>query len=103
MNKFLKAILPDGIIGISLAPFGVYIDPKYDSPELRRHESIHWHQQIEMLIVFFYLWYFIEWLMRLVSGSLVEISFEQEAYRFDTCPDYVEHRRPFTWIWFVLW
>jgi hypothetical protein len=63
MTKFLKWILPDGIIGISLCPFGIYIDMEYDSPELRRHESIHWQQQLEMLVVFFYLWYLIEWLL----------------------------------------
>ena len=52
---------------ITLWPFGIYLrDDKYlNNKELINHESIHWKQQIEMLGIFFYLWYLIEWIVKI--------------------------------------
>lgn len=52
---------------------------------LRNHERIHLQQQLEMLILPFYLWYCIEFLLRLIqtgdrSRAYRNISFEREAY-----------------------
>lgn len=49
------------------------------------HESIHLKQQIELLILPFYLWYGIEWIVRLIQyknfkEAYRNISFEREAY-----------------------
>ena len=98
MPRFLKRILPPDTIGISLCPFGIYIDQEHDSPVLRNHEMIHWKQQVEMLIIFFYVWYGVEMLFK----HYAEVSFEQEAYFFETTPDYAEHRKPFAWVDFIL-
>lgn len=53
--------------------------------QLIRYEKIHTRQMIELLIIGFYLWYVIEWTVRLfIYGDSYKayqnISFEQEAY-----------------------
>ena len=49
------------------------------------HEKIHWCQQLELLVVPFYIWYIIEYSIRLVQyrnryDAYRNISFEREAY-----------------------
>ena len=49
------------------------------------HEKIHSHQIFEMLIIFFYIWYVLEWFVRLFQYKSTHlayrnISFEREAY-----------------------
>ena len=47
-----------------------------------RHETIHTAQMKEMLYIFFYIWYGIEWIIRLLmkGNAYRNISFEREAY-----------------------
>ena len=63
------------------------------------HEAIHTAQMKEMLYVFFYLWYVVEWIVRLFgSGNAYRnISFEQEAYDNADNPDYLSGRTPYYW------
>ncbi|GHV69707.1 hypothetical protein FACS1894199_18800 [Bacteroidia bacterium] len=65
-----------------------------------RHESIHAKQMWEMLIVGFYLWYFVEWLVRLLmSGNAYRsISFEREAYANENNVDYLKERKSWSWM-----
>ena len=103
MGGFLKTILSNNIAGITLAPFGIYLDERYlNNPFFVNHEKIHWKQQMEMLIIFFYLWYGIEWLIKVFKygrrQAYYTISFEREAYNYDQDPDYLESRK--TWAWF---
>ena len=70
------------------------------------HESIHTWQQLEMLVVFFYLWYVIEWLVRLcvyrdAMRAYYNISFEREAYLNQGNLDYRNRRRPWAWIGYL--
>lgn len=51
-----------------------------------------------MLWVFFYLFYFVEWIVRLIQfrnpmQAYYNISFEREAYRNDRNLDYLAHRK----------
>lgn len=71
--------------------------------ELVRHEQIHTRQMIEMLFVGFYLWYLIEWLIRIpMKGNAYRhISFEQEAYDHMDEKHYLEHRRPYAWLKYI--
>lgn len=64
-----------------------------------RHESIHTAQMREMLYVFFYLFYFLEWLVRLFmkGNAYRNISFEREAYANQGYPNYLDERRWFAW------
>lgn len=63
------------------------------------HEAIHTAQMREMLFIPFYLWYIIEWLLRLFcKGNAYEnISFEREAYSHQGKLDYLSHRNRFAW------
>lgn len=67
---------------------------------LLRHERIHTRQMLEMLVVFFYLWYVVEWLIRLpMKGRAYKnISFEREAYANMYNPDYLRQRRWYAWL-----
>ncbi|MBS3914227.1 MAG: hypothetical protein KG003_06985 [Bacteroidetes bacterium] len=70
-----------------------------------RHEKIHFRQQLELLIVFFYVWYFMEYFIRLIlfkdkNKAYKSIVFEQEAYRFETRKDYLKNRKWFHWVKF---
>ncbi len=52
MNWFVKIITFNWAVGITLAPFGIYIKEAYlNNRRMIRHESIHWEQQMEMWIV----------------------------------------------------
>ena len=59
---------------------------------------IHWKQQMEMLIIPFYVWYFIEWVIKLFKygkKAYYNISFEREANQRS------EYRKPFAWIKYI--
>lgn len=68
------------------------------------HEAIHTAQIKEMLFVFFYLWYIIEWLMRWFyygfdsDKAYRKLLFEREAYENDLSPDYLKNRKLFSWL-----
>jgi hypothetical protein len=97
-NWFLDLIVPHNVIGITLYPFGIYFRGEIDERTIR-HEKIHYAQQKEMLAIFFYLWYFIEWVIKLfIYGrkSYYNISFEREAYLNEGNESY--NRKPYSWI-----
>jgi len=68
-----------------------------------RHEAIHTAQMKEMLYIFFYLWYVIEWLIRLFmeGNAYRNISFEREAYSNEDDVIYLESRKRFAWIKYI--
>lgn len=70
------------------------------------HEQIHGEQQKELLVVLFYLWYVVEYVVKLIvtwshKKAYRSISFEQEAYRFENDLDYRRRRRRYYWMRFV--
>ena len=67
------------------------------------HEMIHSAQQREMLFVFFYIWYVLEWLIRLLCSfsakkAYFRISFEREAYANENNEEYLKRRKLFSWL-----
>jgi len=82
------------LLGVLFVHPGVYL-----SNEMMNHERIHTAQQREMLFVFFYLAYLIEWLVRLPmrGNAYRNISFEREAYANQRNLDYLHTRRPYAW------
>lgn len=103
-NWFVKIITFNWPLAITLAPFGVYVNQKYSavenlSPRTRNHEgNIHWPQQMELLIIPFYIFYLLEWLIKIPfygKKAYQNISFEREAYHFDDDLDYKNKRRPY--------
>lgn len=83
--------------------FGFVFARKEEKPLSKNtiyHESIHTEQMKEMLYVFFYLWYLIEWLVKLPNygkKSYNNISFEREAYQYAGYEGYLSIRRPYKW------
>ena len=62
------------------------------------HESIHTAQMKELLYIFFYIIYFLEWIYRLVIHTKTAykgISFEREAYANEKNLDYLATRKHF--------
>lgn len=96
-----------------------------------RHETTHWRQQLETMVVVailvvvlalfrvlswwwlfavpfaFYAWYILEWLVRIPLCGFYShlayrnISAEQEAYLNEDVVDYNDHRKPFYWLRFL--
>lgn len=102
MGWFLRTITLGRIIAICLAPLGIYISKAYlDNTKTITHEGIHWKQQQEMLYVFFYVWYLVEFLVKLLfygKKAYLNISFEREAYSNDRNVVYIFTRRKYAWI-----
>jgi hypothetical protein len=94
-----KYLLGKGYNGLSIWPFIILKDRSLQrDPILMNHEKIHLVQQIEMLILFFYLWYVIEFLLRLVryrnwTKAYRNISFEKEAYSNEHNLKYRKNRK----------
>lgn len=64
---------------------------------LIHHEKIHLRQQLEMGVLLFFIWYIVEYIIRLIQyrQPLVayrNISFEREAYAHEAHSDYLLHR-----------
>lgn len=72
-----------------------------------RHEEIHGMQQKEMLIVPFFLWYAVEYVIRLIiyrnaHKAYRKISFECEAYLNEYDSDYLETRKHYAWMKYIV-
>ena len=83
------------LLGVLFVHPGVYL-----SQELINHERIHTRQMLELAVLPFYLFYVIEWIVRLPmhGNAYRNISFEREAYRYQRQPDYLKRRRPYAWL-----
>lgn len=84
--------------GITLWPFIILKKEYREDKVLVNHEKIHLRQQIELLILPFYLWYGIEFLIRYFQYNSWDkayrnISFEREAYQNEKELDYLGKRK----------
>ena len=97
VNRFL---LRKNFSGIALWPFVILKDSKLkEDVVMMNHERIHLRQQAELLVAFFYVWYSLEFLLRLIQyrnrfEAYMNISFEREAYSNEKDLQYT-NRRPF--------
>ncbi|MCW2261300.1 MULTISPECIES: hypothetical protein [Sphingobacterium] len=69
-----------------------------DNRQLINHEQIHMRQAVELLIIFFYISYLIEFLFRYLQyrnfhQAYLNISYEREAYANEADFDYLSKRR----------
>lgn len=86
-------------IAIALWPFIIVknVAFKYDA-RLINHERIHLRQQLELLVVLFYILYIGEWLYHLIKTkdrlkAYYAISFEQEAFDNENSYAYLLQRK----------
>lgn len=103
MKIIYNKVIPfQGFVAINL--FGVlFVRKEYKGKINARtinHESIHTEQMKELLYLFFYLLYVLEWLVRLfmTGNAYRNISFEREAYSNEANEDYIKQRRFFAFI-----
>ncbi|CAM1352293.1 conserved protein of unknown function [Tenacibaculum insulae] len=94
-----KHIIPKGFVGITLYPF-IFLKRKdlKNNYELVNHEKIHLKQQQELLVIFFFLFYFIEWFIKFLKykdklKAYKNLSFEREAYLNENNLYYIEKRK----------
>lgn len=104
VNKYL---LGKSFKGVSLWPF-VILKNKDLKEDINfvNHEKIHLRQQIELLILPFYIWYLAEYIYRWFQykdGFLAykNISFEREAYSQEMKENYLEERKFWAFLQFV--
>ncbi len=70
------------------------------------HERIHTAQMKELAFVFFYLWYVLEWVIRIIQyrgyyAAYHNISFEREAYANERNLIYLSNRRGYNFFKYV--
>lgn len=93
-----KLLIRRGFQGIALWPFVILRDPKMrEDAIMLHHEKIHLRQQIELFVVFFYIWYIIEFFVRWMQykdkhKAYLNISFEREAYVNESNFKYLKRR-----------
>ncbi|MDI9880493.1 hypothetical protein [Flectobacillus longus] len=90
------------VSGMALFPF-ILVQKGNPSKILVNHERIHLRQQVELGIVFFYLWYLINYGVNRLKGmthnqAYHQIIFEREAYREDENLGYLTKRK---WLAFL--
>ena len=95
-----KYIVPKGYSGLTLFPF-IFLKGKdlAQNGVLINYEKIHLRQQIELLIILFYLFYVVEFVIRYIKLknwklAYKSISFEKEAYKNEGDPKFLK-KRPF--------
>ncbi|QIE60272.1 hypothetical protein G5B37_12080 [Rasiella rasia] len=104
VNRFL---LRKGFNGITLWPFVVLRKREMmNDCRLLNHERIHLRQQAELLVVFFYIWYGAEFLLRWFQyknryEAYRNISFEREAYTNEKDLHYCKQRSFWGFLEFV--
>ena len=93
-----KYLIPNGYKGLTIFPF-IILKSKKDKWDmvLINHEKIHIQQQTELLLVPFFVWYFCEYIIKLLQfkdhyRAYKNISFEKEAYAYEADLQYLKVR-----------
>ncbi len=102
-----KYLIPRGYRGLALFPF-VFVKERKDKRNsvFVNHERIHLRQQLELLVFPFLVWYFVEFLLRLIQFKNKDlayrnISFEREAYTNEKNNDYLKKRKFWTFLKYI--
>lgn len=112
MKIIYNNIIPfKGFIAINL--FGViftrkkyktYLNNSNGFNHVINHELIHTAEMKELLYIGFYIWYLIEWIIRLFANikhlkkAYYQIKFEKEAYKHQYDKNYLKTRKHYSWI-----
>ena len=92
---------------MALFPFIILKDRAMESDAvLIHHEKIHFRQQLELLILPFYLFYLVNYLFNLIryknhDQAYFHIVFEKEAYANDQNLTYLQQRGLFSWLKYI--
>lgn len=97
--RFLKIFTRGFARAITLYPFIIVNNYTLKSDVvLINHEKIHIRQQLELLVLFFYILYLVEYALYRWRGmnhtnAYYNISLEKEAYANEKDEDYLKHRK----------
>ncbi len=92
---------------LSIYPFVILKNKDLKTDKiLLNHEYIHLQQQKELLWLIFFVWYVIEFLIKLIYyhqsyKAYRNISFEREAYHYETDLTYLKKRNYFAFLKFL--
>ena len=107
MKVIYNNIIPfRGFTAINL--FGlIFARKEYEplSKQTLNHEAIHTAQMRELLYIGFYLWYVVEWLVKLFiygKEAYRNVSFEREAYQYAGYEGYLSIRKGYRWIQLII-
>ena len=99
-----KYLIPKGYSGLTVFPF-VFVKHSGDKANsfFINHEKIHLRQQLELLILPFFIWYGLEYVFRLFQYkntylAYKNICFEREAYDNESNLNYLKNRKFFKFI-----
>ena len=107
MKKIVNNIIPmNGYKALTLWPLLFVRKGARFGDVDERHENIHGEQQKEMLLVLFFVWYAVEYLVRLCiyrshKEAYRNISLEQEAYLNERKTTYLEKRHLYAWVKYI--
>lgn len=102
--RFLKIIAGKGVKAMALFPFILVRDAEVGTNKTTiHHERIHFRQQIELLLIFFYILYGGFYLYYRLRGythfnAYMSIPFEKEAYANEANPNYLKERKVWRWL-----
>lgn len=99
-----KYLIASGFLGFACWPF-IFIKSNRVKQDriFINHERIHLRQQIELLVIPFFIWYAIEYLINLIiyndfKRAYYQVSFEKEAYSYEKDMQYLKNRKPFQFL-----
>lgn len=102
-----SGLLAKNVRGMAIYPF-IFLKDKSlkENPVIINHEKIHLRQQLEMLVLPFYIWYLLEFLIRLIqyknaNAAYLNICFEKEAYANEGDSDYLKNRKFWAFLKFL--
>ncbi|MFW0714464.1 hypothetical protein [Pedobacter sp. N23S346] len=90
--------------GMAIFPFILLKNEKLKQDwSIINHEKIHLRQQLELLILPFYILYLINYLINLIRyrdhhTAYLKIIFEKEAYQHDLDPEYLKNSNWYGWL-----
>lgn len=101
---WLSKVAPINIYAIALGPW--VFCRSFMSDVTKRHETIHFQQQLELLFLPFYVLYGFLWLVGYVKTRNGQdayhfIAFEKEANAGEIDETYLENRKRYSWIKYI--
>jgi hypothetical protein len=101
---WLSKMAPINIYAIALGPW--VFCRSFMSEVTKRHETIHFQQQLELLFLPFYVLYGFFWLVgyaktRNGQDAYHFIAFEKEANAGEVSETYLENRKRYSWIKYI--
>ncbi|MCI4442932.1 MAG: hypothetical protein JHC39_05435 [Lentimicrobium sp.] len=103
-----KYLIPKGYRGMAVFPI-VFVKHSMDKENsiFVNHERIHLRQQVELLVIPFFIWYFLEFVLRFIQYknrdlAYRNISFEKEAYANEKDLNYLKKRSFWKFLKYIL-